>query len=455
MAVSREQVQELRAKVGVSAFDISRAYAQLDVGQLHYIVTFAHNAGLMPQVCQTLDKKQGAQVYNVAVKAYAQGGTFDSLEQLFRRMEAAHMLQGGSSAPPAPRAPHKPEPRFDPIVTPPSAPAPTPNPSSADMSEYVKRPEARAIAVDVLEQAGDDLCSKAALAARDAAQAIIDGFKASEPVVLHLVTPASAEPLVMGLVHRKTPDIIKALAAGENVYLHGPAGSGKTTVALKAAQAFGVQFYFAAKVESEYLLLGFRDAKGDVVRTPFREAYEHGGMFLFDELDGSSPSAIVALNAALANGMCPFPDGVVARHPDFKCIAAGNTQLRGATGAYTGRAQMDAASIDRFVFIEFDYDEAMEMELASIKPWARYVQSVRQAVKDRSMGDEILITPRATISGCNLLKAGFGAETVKGMTVYKGLDEDTRDQIERAVQFVFTDETLEKATSPFAGIEII
>lgn len=441
--------------IHVTAYSIQNAERDMRIQSQEAIHDFARSVGMIGSVASSLSKRDCASIYNVAVKSAASSSP-DALKSMLQRMEADYLmrsigsLSGGSYTPPATRYPAT-------YVSPAS-----PAPASVDLSEYVKRPEARRIAETVLADAGDDLCKQAAKAAHDAAQQVINGFKASEPVTLIIERPNMPDYPV-GLVHRMTPLIIKALAAGENVYLHGPAGSGKTTVAQKAAQVFNLQFYFAAKVESEYLLLGFRDARGETVRTQFREAYEHGGLFLFDELDGSSPAAIVALNAALANGVCPFPDGIVNRHPDFKCIAAGNTKLRGATGAYTGRSQLDAASIDRFVFIEFNYDEAMEYELASHKGWCAYVQAVRKAVKARSMDDDILITPRATISGCNLILAGFDAETVKRMTVFKGLDDDTIEQIEYGCVATFTDKDIapvqeptdEEAHSPFEGVELI
>lgn len=290
----------------------------------------------------------------------------------------------------------------------------------------VARDEAQA-ATDGLQRELDEALAGIPEIAADAAR---QALSALQPTNL-IVTLPSAEPVALGTVHYKTPDIIKALAAGVNVYLYGPAGSGKTTAGQKVAEAFKLHFYFAAKVESEYMLLGFKDARGETVRTQFREAYEHGGVFLFDELDGSSPAAVVALNAALANGICPFPDGIVARHPDFKCIAAGNTKLAGADLQYVGRSQLDAASIDRFVFIEFGYDSALETALATRKDWVQYVQAIRAAIEAR--GFEKLVTPRATIDGCKLLEAGFTWDQACDMAIWKGLDPDTIDAICTAV----------------------
>jgi hypothetical protein len=282
------------------------------------------------------------------------------------------------------------------------------------------------------DQLAGTLQNLMAVVEQHAHNAAAEALKSMTPLTIDVTRPHEPAPVPLGLVHFKTPQIIAALKAGVNVYLHGPAGSGKTTMARKVADAFGLKLYFAAKVESEYQLLGFTDAKGEAVRTQFREAYEHGGVFLFDELDGSSASAVVALNAALANGVCPFPDGVVSRHPDFLCIAAGNTKLSGASRQYAGRNQLDGASIDRFAFIEFPYDDQLERALATDAKWCAYVQRVRKEVANRGLAH--LVTPRATLDGCKLLASGLDWDTVADMCVFKGLDADTVEQIKRAAQ---------------------
>jgi hypothetical protein len=348
-------------------------------------------------------------------------------------------------------------PLLDPMTLKPGTqpPAPPPAPPSApsdDMSKYATKTDMATLRsdlnLDFRGRVGDvrsdmeakvrevqDNLTNTLLAVTDALPDAVKGhvdaaIKALTPTTLTVVIP-NQEPTPLGLVHRKTAALIKMLAAGENVYLHGPAGSGKTTAGRKCADAFGLPFYFAAKVESEYMLLGFKDARGETVRTQFREAYEHGGVFLFDELDGSSPAAVVALNAALANGICPFPDGIIMRHANFKCIGAGNTKLSGASRQYVGRSQLDAASIDRFAFLEWGYDDALETKLARNPQWCEYVQAARKSVADRGLPH--LITPRATYAGCNLLEAGLDWHEVADAVIWKGLDGETVTQIVNAM----------------------
>ena len=225
------------------------------------------------------------------------------------------------------------------------------------------------------------------------------------------------------LVHCQFPVLLRYLRAKQNVFLPGPAGSGKTTAARKVAETLGLPFYFSNAVENVYTLLGFRDAGGNVARTPFREAYENGGVFLFDEVDASNPFALVAMNAAIENGVCAFPDGIINKHDDFILIASGNTYGSGATAEYVGRTKLDAATIDRFAFLAWDYDERLERNIVASMggsvAWVNKVQSIRAKV--RQYGMKHVVSPRASIDGARMLLAGCSESEVLTARVYKGL----------------------------------
>lgn len=231
--------------------------------------------------------------------------------------------------------------------------------------------------------------------------------------------------------HKQLPDVLKAVQCRCNVMMVGPAGSGKTTIANQVAKALDVPFFFNGALSSEYKLTGFVDANGKVVRTPFREAYEKGGVYLFDEIDGSMPDALLAFNAALSNGHADFPDGTVEKHKDFYCIAAANTYGRGADRVYVGRSQMDGASLDRFVIIDLDYDEKLESALAANDDWTGFVQRVRRAVESQKVRH--IVSPRASIDGAKLLEAGLSRRAVEQAVIWKGLDKDTKRKVENAM----------------------
>lgn len=219
----------------------------------------------------------------------------------------------------------------------------------------------------------------------------------------------------VGRQHKTFPLLVQALAAGVHVWLPGPAGSGKTTAAEMAAKALGRPFSFDGALDTEYKVVGFVDAQGRIVSTEFRHAYTKGGVHLFDECDASLPAATLAINAALANGFAAFPDGHVRMHPEFRCIAAANTIGQGATFDYVGRNKMDAAFLDRFVTVAWEYDEAFETHLAGNAEWSAFVQEKRARAK--AQGLRVVISPRASIFGARLLAAGLDRETVIRLTL--------------------------------------
>lgn len=253
------------------------------------------------------------------------------------------------------------------------------------------------------------------------------------------------------LIHHKQPLLAAGVAAGVNMMIVGPAGSGKTTAAKICADMLGLDFYGTGAINSEYKLTGFIDAQGRIVNTAFRKAFEYGGLFLFDEIDASLPGAVLPFNAALANDWMDFPDANVKRHPNFRVIAGANTFGTGADRQYVGRNQLDAASLDRFAMLDWGYDEALEAALVgapvppsapaprSIAPldadqlqakaasWFARVLAARKAVSDLKVRH--VVSPRATQSGVALLGAGWSWSEVEEAVLWKGLDADTKSKV--------------------------
>jgi len=253
-----------------------------------------------------------------------------------------------------------------------------------------------------------------------------------EKQVLKMALQVNEGPVIQtGLQHKQFAELLAICQAGLNAYLVGPAGSGKTTAAEQVAKALGLSFYFTGAITSEFKLTGFIDAQGRVVCPAFRRAYEHGGVFLFDEIDASMPQAVLAFNAAIANGMMDFPDKTVPKHKNFYCIAAANTFGNGADRVYVGRNQMDGATIDRFAFLDWGYDEALEKVLTDHNEWVTYVQNVRRAVAEHKIRH--VVSPRASMSGSRLLKNKMDRKQVEDITLWKGLDQETIKKIKASV----------------------
>ena len=251
----------------------------------------------------------------------------------------------------------------------------------------------------------------------------------TKTVVVQEATGAKKE--IEGATHHKLADVISSLSAGEHVLMVGPAGTGKSTIAEQAAEALGFKSYSISLSPQTPAsqLLGYMQAAGEYIRSLFREAYEHGGVFHFDEMDNGHPSVLAVMNSALANGHMAFPDGMVQRHADFRAVASANTYGRGATRQYVGRQALDAATLDRFTIEEIDIDEALENELCrssglesgQVERVLVYVRKVRANVEKHAL--PIVVSPRASMGMCRLLKAGRSWEGAVVARVRRGLGD--------------------------------
>jgi MoxR-like ATPase len=237
----------------------------------------------------------------------------------------------------------------------------------------------------------------------------------------------------VGIQHKQFEELLAYVSQRENVYLVGPAASGKTQVAENVALALGLEFSSISVCAQTPVsaLFGFMNAMGLYVTSEFRKRYELGGIFLCDEFDNGNANTCAALNQATSNGVCAFPDGMIKRHPDFVCIAAGNTYGTGADRQYVGRNQLDGATLDRFVFLDWDYDEDLELEISPDRTWTQYVQSVRKAV--RTLKVRHIVSMRASIKGGKMLAAGQPLSRIKQTILWKGLSLEEISKIEAAI----------------------
>ena len=214
-----------------------------------------------------------------------------------------------------------------------------------------------------------------------------------------------------------------------NVWIVGPSGSGKTHAAKMVAKAFDLPFHFNGSVSGAHEIMGWRDGGGTYHRTAFREAFEFGGVYLWDEVDSSDNSALLAMNAALGNGICQFPDAQIERHKDCYIIATANTTGLGATADYVGRAKIDGAFLNRFPGELFwDYDEKLEQSICGNASFAQRVQRAR--AKARAAGIKLLITPRHSAAAAAFIAGGMSEDKAALHTYLAKLTPDQRKIVE-------------------------
>lgn len=246
-------------------------------------------------------------------------------------------------------------------------------------------------------------------------------------------------PITATNTHKLMPELLRHLGLRHDVALIGPSGSGKTYSARQTSDLLGLPFYFIAcsDMDTPTKWFGYMNANGGYVSTAVRQWYENGGVLLIDEYDNMRANIGVNLNAMLDNGLGDFPDGMVTRHPDALCVAAGNTVGRGATRLYRGRQGIDESTLERFDFIHWDYDEELEMKLGAWPSWTMYVQAARRAMRKHKM--DYIISPRASMRGGELLLSGLPPVEVSKRVLYKGWPEDDymRISTETEVQYAF------------------
>lgn len=310
---------------------------------------------------------------------------------------------------------------------------------------------------------------------REQIEAIVDARIVDSllPRRVEVVIPGTGDMKDVGVQHAYFEAIRRISLQRMNLWLVGPAGSGKTSVAAAVAESLGLPHYALSvcALTSKADLIGYRNVSdGKYVPTDLRQAYEHGGVFLLDEVDAGNANVMVIMNALLANGHCPFPDGMVKKHDDFILLAGANTVGLGADKQYVGRNQLDKATVDRFVMMEFPYDPTIEACMAGVSPncfseadrpdpiefiqvedkadaendarlkaaaEVRCAEFCRKLVRVRKAMAELkvrhIVSPRATKAGCTLIRLGFTMQDTMNMAVWKGLDADTVAKIEARI----------------------
>lgn len=248
------------------------------------------------------------------------------------------------------------------------------------------------------------------------------------PQIHEIKTPLGSTRIT-GVTHEKFETVLNLVNLDVPVFLTGAAGTGKNVICKQVAESLNLDFYFTNAVTQEYKLTGFIDANGTFHETQFYKAFKNGGLFFLDEMDGSIPEVLIMLNAAIANRYFDFPNGKVEAHENFRVIAAGNTFGTGADIEYTGRYQLDAASLDRFALVEVDYSPRIEEAISEgDNELCDFIRSFRQATV--KVGIKHLATYRS-IDRIHKLAQIMSLEEALKVSLLKNLRNDDINIISR------------------------
>jgi MoxR-like ATPase len=146
---------------------------------------------------------------------------------------------------------------------------------------------------------------------------------------------------------------------GRNVWLGGPAGTGKTQTIQQFAARTGRMFrrfvFDRLATREDYLGATGLDSGSTVFQSgPVLDAYvTPGAVCLLDEVGMGNPSALSALNGFLEPGArMAYADRVWTRAPGTLFAAADNSLTQGdQSGRFAGVGQMNTAFSERFAFV--------------------------------------------------------------------------------------------------------
>lgn len=191
-----------------------------------------------------------------------------------------------------------------------------------------------------------------------------------------------------------------------NIWLHGPAGCGKTTNAHALAEQLGVPCYVlsCSKDTDPCQIQGRRYPEAE--EAPFSKYYESPSVLVLDEFTAVEADTAMLLNAALANGQFETSTKrVCRRHPDCVIVATSNTLGLGGDAIYNGNQRLDASTRDRFAcgFIEVDYSKEYENKFDP--EVVAYATALREVIKRCDL--QQICSTRSIINAHALKQAGL------------------------------------------------
>ena len=162
---------------------------------------------------------------------------------------------------------------------------------------------------------------------------------------------ASFAPRPSKFAHATSEYVARLVAANVPVWLHGPAGTGKSSAARYAADQAGLKYYEVNLSGAMASAVKGRDRLKEFVESDAMRALEHGGLLCLEEFSGAHPSVGTALNTMLAISVGDAfhndaADRAIVKHPDFRVVVTDNSLGYGS--AEFKRNALDAATLDRF-----------------------------------------------------------------------------------------------------------
>ncbi|MBI4267411.1 MAG: gas vesicle protein GvpN [Chloroflexi bacterium] len=243
------------------------------------------------------------------------------------------------------------------------------------------------------------------------------------------VTLLSAQPgadfVETPYVRNLTERMLEYIKAGFPVNLSGPAGVGKTTLALHVAARLGRPAVLVCgdhELNSSDMVGGFHGyqkkyLKDNFIRSVLKTdesitshwsdhrlttACQHGLTLIYDEFTRSRPEANNVLLSVLEEKILPLPvarggEDYLKVHPDFRAIFTSNPE------EYAGVYKSQDALRDRMINVELgNFDEETQIAITQAKSGlsledSRHIVSLVQKVREAKSSNKLTPTIRACI----------------------------------------------------------
>lgn len=194
-------------------------------------------------------------------------------------------------------------------------------------------------------------------------------------------------------------------AGMNNIWMVGPAGCGKSTIARDTAKELEIPYLCISCGigTSATEFTGYKYPTREA--TKFSEYYAKRSVILIDEMTALDPAVAQVINAALANGEIETTTGTVKRHEECIIIATSNTFGGGADRQYVANNQLDASTIDRFIggIIEVNYSEEYESQFDT--EVVNYIKGLRNCIKINSL--RRIASTRMIQAACKMKDSGM------------------------------------------------
>jgi len=275
----------------------------------------------------------------------------------------------------------------------------------------------------------------------------IDEISEIQPILLNKVQPNFIQtPQVGDLINRAS----LYLQAGYPIHLSGPAGTGKTTLAMYLAAQSGrptilihgdEQFgtsdlvggefgYRKRKVVDNFIhsvLKAEEDVTGRWVDNRLTVACKHGFTLIYDEFTRSKAEANNILLSVLEEKMLDLPaargvEGYLRVHPNFSAIFTSNPH------EYAGVYKSQDALRDRMITIKLQhYDRNTEIEIAKAKSGisgtdAEKIVNIIRSLRDQDKNGAIPTVRAAIMIGKVMKLSGSTANSSDKTFVQSCLD---------------------------------